>query len=132
MCLSVVTKRTPRQRAVKVAYKLVQERVRYSFSGVGKRQLEGGQRGDRIVPSRWRKAKETPLRADKGHSYTSGFHVFAQRKDAVRMQTGSRLVVEVKVRGIHTVGRQWQSEVWVAREMFVSAVVVRKALAAGR
>lgn len=125
MCLTVVTKRTPRQRAVKVAYKIV--RIR------SPKRVSGGHLGCRIRLSRWQKATMPKAGISYGSGrYDAGFHVFARRQDAETNNHEYGVVLPVKVRGIHTVGRQWNSEVWVAQELFVSAVDVRKALAAGR
>lgn len=127
MCLKAVTKRTPRQRAVKVAYKVVT-----SLRGG---RVGGYHRHMTIRCSRWRTAVARRV-GSWGQVYDSGFHVFARREDAQRQrdnQCGDGFVVPVTVRGIHTVGEQWGAEVWVAREMFVSVVDVRKARkAAGR
>lgn len=120
MCLRTVTKRSPRQRAVRTAYKAV---------ALLKQSVCGAHRRSRIKPSRWYSANRPSRRVMLGYEsnrYEAGFHVFARAKDA--RQHG--VAIPVKVRRIHTVGRQWDAEVWVAEEMFVSVVEVRRALAA--
>lgn len=124
MCLDLVTKRSPRQQAVRVAYKLVEVR--------SPKAVYGAHLKVRIRLSWWAAAREQLLQARNcGNNYVSGFHVFARQEDAQRQGWAqTKTVIPVKVRHIHTVGKQWGCEVWVTQEMFVAVADVRKALAA--
>ena len=73
---------------------------------------------DKIVAGEW-------LRADcDANPYGPGFHVYVERQSKRDMPHYIHFLsgmVRVKVRGIHTYGKQDGARCWVANEMFVPA-----------
>ena len=71
-----------------------------------------------VVPlDKWLKATVQTLILAGQPSYKAGFHVFTSRSGAVKW--GSGTIIKVRCRGVQTIGKQDELDVFVCREMFV-------------
>ena len=75
---------------------------------------------------------ETLTTDDYVEEYKTGFHVFAERDDAISWREGTEVVRKVKVRNVQTIGKQLihnstsekkqYVQVYVGRELFIYSV----------
>lgn len=125
MCLDTITRKAQEKRESKgFGWKV------YAYDDFSDTSGFIWMKGSRIPKGRWHKADETKiyLSVNSNDNYTSGFHIFTRLKDAAKkvrtyFRRGDGVVVKVQYKEGHTYGRQWNSDVVVARKIKILKVV---------
>jgi hypothetical protein len=129
MCLSTVSQTFTRPASTKIftAYKVFAKYNRYGFYSTTSKELQFPMQsnGEVVTRDKWMAARRQSHTRKPGRDrrYVLGFHAFVHRKDAIaaaRTHFGSgNTVKKVFVAGVHTRGKQYNKQCFVANKMYV-------------
>lgn len=124
MCLRTIEKQLMPDNRTKTGYKVFRitnrRGVHFEFDNSGNDTC-----GPLVRKNRWLKARQESIYYDVDHEYTTGFHIFTNKRDAKLWAKGcgSEIVYKIWYRKARILGTQYYNSrslsVVVADEMFV-------------